>query len=89
MLPPASQLFGEVQCGRTTLNSVEPTLSARFPLHHSGLGRFGVVEPPRTQSNLPCRPASPFITVVRGSSYIERKELEEVDVFAAVPDTGV
>ena len=57
LLHPSSQWFGEVRCGRTAPNSVEPALSARFPLHHSGLGRFGVVEPPRTQSNLPCRPA--------------------------------
>ena len=27
-----------------------------------------MVEPLRTHSNLPCRPASPFITVVRGGS---------------------
>ena len=31
---------------------------ACFPLHHSGSRRFGVVEPPRTHSKLPCRPAS-------------------------------
>ena len=35
---------------------------------HSGSRRFGVVEPPRTHSNLPCRPASPFITLVRCGS---------------------
>ena len=68
LLLPSSQWFGEVRCVRTTPNSLEPALSARFPLHHSGSGRFGVVEPPRTHSNLPCRPASPFITVVRGGS---------------------
>ena len=32
------------------------------------LGRFGVFEPPQTHSNLPCRPPSPYITVVRGGS---------------------
>ena len=26
--------------------------------------RFGGVEPPKTHSNLPCRPASPFVIVV-------------------------
>ena len=36
-------------------------------LYYTSSRRFGVVESPRTQSNLPCRPASPFITVVRGS----------------------
>ena len=41
---------------------------ASFPLLHSGSSGFGVVEPPRTHSNLPCRPASPFVTVVRGGS---------------------
>ena len=39
-----------------------------YPLYHSGSRRFGVVEPPWTHSKLPCRPASPFITVVRGGS---------------------
>ena len=70
-LPPASQWFGEVRCVRTTLNSLEPALSARFPLHHSGSGRFGMVEPPQTQSNLPCRPASPFITCLRRFGVVE------------------
>ena len=70
-LPPASQWFGEVRCVRTTPNSLEPALSARFPLHHSGSGRFGMVEPPQTQSNLPCRPASPFITYSRRFGVVE------------------
>ena len=30
----------------------------------SGSRRFGVVEPPQTHWNLPCRPASLFITEV-------------------------
>ena len=60
LLPPSSQCFGKVRCVRTAPNSLEPALSARFPLHHSGSGRFSIVEPPRTQSNLPCRPASPL-----------------------------
>ena len=37
---------------------------------------FGVVEPPRTHSNLLCKPASPFVTVVRGCSvWSNRPEL--------------
>ena len=62
-------------CGRTAtsslepaLHSLDPSLQASFPLHHSGSSWFGVVEPPRTHSNLPCRPVSPFVTVVRGGS---------------------
>ena len=48
-LPPnASHWFVEVQCGRTTPNSLETALQACFPLHHSGSRRFGTVEPPRT-----------------------------------------
>ena len=39
-----------------------------YPLYHSGSRRFGLVEPPWTHSKLPCRPASSFITVVRGGS---------------------
>ena len=42
--------------------------SGLFLLQHSGSRRFGVVEPLQTNSNLPCRPASPFVTVVRGGS---------------------
>ena len=38
--------------------------------------RFKHIEPHRTQSNLPCRPAYPFITVVRGGSvWSNRPEL--------------
>ena len=29
---------------------------------------FGGVEPPQTHSNVPCRPVSPFVTVLRGGS---------------------
>jgi len=68
LLPPTSQWFEKVRCSRTSSNSLQTALHASFPLHHSGLRRFGVVEPPQTHSNLPCRPASPFITVVRGGS---------------------
>ena len=56
-----SQWFKEVRCGRTTPNSLQPTLN---PLHHSGSLRFGLVEPPQTHWYLPCRPASPFIPEV-------------------------
>jgi len=48
-LPPTSQWFEEVQCSRTSSNSLKTALSASFPLHHRGLRRFGVVEPPRTR----------------------------------------
>ena len=34
----------------------------------SGSRRFRAVEPPKTHSKLPCRPASPSSTVVRGGS---------------------
>ena len=60
--------FEEVRCSRTSPNSLQTALQASFPLQHSGSSGFGVVEPPRTHSNLPCRPASPFVTVVRGGS---------------------
>ena len=63
LLPPASQWFEEVWCGRTTPNSLE---TAFFLKQQSGLRRVGVVEPPRTHSKVPCRPASPCSTVVRG-----------------------
>lgn len=43
-------------------------LEAFFPLHYSGSMKFGVVEPPQTHSNLPCRAASPFVTMVPGGS---------------------
>ena len=46
--------------------SDDENLLARFTLHHSGSRRFGEVEPPQTHSNLSCRPATPYITVVRG-----------------------
>jgi len=67
-LPPSSQWFKGVRCGRTAPNSIQPSLQACFPLHHSSSRRFGVFEPPQTHSNLPCRPASPYITVVRRGS---------------------
>ena len=50
------------------LPELQTTLEAHFTLHHSGLRRFGEVEPHQTHSNLPCRPASPFVTVIRGGS---------------------
>ena len=65
LLPPAAQWFEVVWCGRTTPNSLA---TACFPQQHSGSRRFGVVEPPRTHSLLPCRPASPSSTVGRGGS---------------------
>ena len=68
LLPPAAKWFEEVRCGRTTPNSLKTALWACFPLYHSGSRRFSVVEPPQTHSNLPCRHASPSITVVRGGS---------------------
>ena len=68
LLPPAAKWFEEVRCGRTTPNSLKTALWACFPLYHSGSRRFSVVEPPQTHSNLPCRHASPCITVVRGGS---------------------
>ena len=49
-------------------NSLEPSLYACISLRHSGSGWFGEFEPLQTHSNLPCRPASPYITVVRGGS---------------------
>ena len=52
----------------TSPNSLQTALQASFPLLNSGSSGFGVVEPPRTHSNLPCRPASPFVTVVQGGS---------------------
>ena len=67
-LPPSSQWFEEIRCGRTTPNSLETALWACFPIRHSGSRRFGEVELPPSHSNLPCRPASPFVTVVRGGS---------------------
>ena len=68
LLPPSSQSFEEVWCGRTTPNSLEPALYSCFSLNHSRSRRFGVVEPPQTHLNLLCSPASPFITVDRGGS---------------------
>ena len=47
---------------------LEPSLYACMPLRHGGSKRFGEVEMPQTHMNLPCRPASPYITVVRGDS---------------------
>ena len=95
-LPPlSSQWCQEVRCGRTATSSLEPALQASFPRQHSGSRGFGVVEPPRSHSNLPvgllphssqwlkeirwgrtapnhsnlpCRPASPFVTAIRGGS---------------------
>ena len=57
-----------VRCGRTTPNSFQPPLWACFPLCHSDSRRFGVFKPHQTHSNLPCRPTSPFVTVIRGGS---------------------
>ena len=62
----SSRGFKEVRCSRTSPNTLATALQASFPLHHSSSRGFGVVEPPRIHSNLPCRPASPFITVVLG-----------------------
>ena len=60
LFPPSSQSFEEVQCCRTSRPiGLLPNASQL---------RFGVVKPPRTHSKLPCRPASPCITVVRGGS---------------------
>ena len=67
-LPPSSQWFETVRCGRTAPNSLQLSLWACFPLCHSDSRRFGVFEPPQTHSNLPCRPSSPYIIVVRGGS---------------------
>ena len=67
-LPPSSQGFETVRCGRTAPNTLKPSLWACFPLCHSDSRMFGVFEPPQTHSNLSCRPASPYITVVRGGS---------------------
>ena len=64
-LPKLTRTF---RCSRTSSNSLQTALQASFPLHHSGLRRFGVVEPPRTRSKLPCGPASPFVTLIRGGS---------------------
>ena len=68
---PASPFITVVQGGLVWSNRFELTRTCPvglLPLHHSSSGRFGVVEPPRTQWNLACRPASPFITVVQLSS---------------------
>ena len=64
LLPPSSQWFGKVRCSRNSPNSLRTACRPPSPCI-SGSGRFGVVEPPRTHSNLPCRPPSPCITVVR------------------------
>ena len=40
----------------------------QLDIRHSGSRRFGGVEPPQTHSNVPCRPVSPFVTVIRGGS---------------------
>ena len=68
LFPPSSQCFGEVRCIQTSPNSLEPSLYACIPLRHSGSRRFGEVDPPQTHSNLPCRPASPYFTVIREGS---------------------
>jgi len=68
LLHPTSQWFEEVRCSRTSSNSLQTAVLASFPFHHSGSRRFGELEPPRTRSNLPCGPASPFVTVIRGGS---------------------
>ena len=68
LLPPTSQWIKDVWCSRTFPNSLQTALEARFTLHHSGLRRFSEVEPHQTYLNLPCRPASPYIAVVRGGS---------------------
>ena len=49
-------------------NHPEPTQTyhvGMHPLHHSGSLRFGLVEPPRTHSKLPCRLASSSSKVVQ------------------------
>ena len=61
-----SQWFVEVWSGLTTLRSLETAFEASLPLHHGSSRVLCAVEPPRTHSKLPCRPASPCITVVRG-----------------------
>ena len=68
LVPPTSQWIEDVRCSRTFPNSLQTSLEACFPFHHSGSRRFDVVEPPRTHSILPCRPASPFVTVIQGGS---------------------
>ena len=71
---PASPCITVVRGGSVCSNHSELTRTCplgRFPLHHSGSGRFGMVEPPQTQSNLPCRPASPFITCLRRFGVVE------------------
>ena len=64
LLPPTSQWFEDVRCSRTFPNSLQTALEARLTLQHTGSRRFGEVEPHQTHSNLPCRPASPFVTVL-------------------------
>ena len=68
LLPPTSQWFEDVRCTQTSPNSLETSLYACIPLRHSGSRWFGEVKPPQTHSNFPCRPASPYITVVWGGS---------------------
>ena len=61
-----SQWFIDVRSGLTTPSSLETAFEASLPLHHSGSRVLCAIEPPKTHSKLPCRPASPCITVVRG-----------------------
>ena len=68
LLPPTAQWIEEVRCSRTFPNALQTALEACFPFLHSGSRRFYVVEPPQPPSILPCRPASPFITVIQGGS---------------------
>ena len=76
---PAGKWFEGVWCGRTTTYSLEPAQQACFPVHESGSKRFGVVEPLQAYSNLPCRPASPFVTVVLGGSvWLNRHKLTRI-----------
>ena len=65
---PASPFITVVRGGSVWSKRSELTGTCPVGLLPPASQRFGVVEPPRTHSNLPCMPASPFITVVRGGS---------------------
>ena len=76
--------FERVPGGSTSPNLFEPLWQRGMQAYREGsiefgrfeYTRFGVVEPPRTHSKLPFRPASPFITVVQvGSVWSNRPEL--------------
>ena len=88
LLPHSSQWFEKVRWGQTAPNSLQCSLYACIPIRHSGSRRFGEVnrEPPQTHSNLPCRPASPFVTVVRGGSvWLNHPKLTQGLVWLTTP----